>query len=157
MESATNDTASKSDWSGWKKVLFRIAFIFFILFCIPTEAKWFTHLFHVDWTNLHCRDLCDIARFSPSFINVDRNGAWYSGYVNWGLLLMIGIVGGLIWTLLDRRRQHYRVFYFWLRALVRYRAAKGRFGSGVLPVNILFVIIRCHRDMRGRILAIFVY
>src|SRR4051794_5210635 len=55
--------ASINNWKGYEKVLFRIAFIFFIAISIPNSIEWYDQLIHLDWTSLHYRDLYDIARF----------------------------------------------------------------------------------------------
>jgi hypothetical protein len=51
-------------------------------------------------------------------------------YTDWGIALLIGIVGGLIWTLIDRRSKAYPILYYWLRVVVRYRAGIGIIGFG---------------------------
>ena len=50
-------------WKTWQLIGFRIAFIFFISICIPNNIEWYKHVINIDWTNLHYRDLYDIARF----------------------------------------------------------------------------------------------
>jgi hypothetical protein len=55
-------------WKTYQKILFRIAFIFFVIMSIPWNSEWYKNLFTMDWTSLHYRDLYDIARFSPSFV-----------------------------------------------------------------------------------------
>ncbi|EHQ28900.1 MFS transporter [Mucilaginibacter paludis] len=52
-------------------------------------------------------------------------------YTDWGIALLIGIVGGLIWTLIDRNRtKAYDILYYWIRVVVRYRAGIGIIGFG---------------------------
>jgi hypothetical protein len=121
-------------WKSYQKIAFRIAFIFFILMTIPENPGWYTQWFQFDWTSLHYRDLYDIARYQPSFIR----GAGYYGYAEWLVLLGISIIGGLIWTALDKKRTEYNVLYYWLTVIVRYRAAIGIIGfafTKVLPVQ----------------------
>jgi hypothetical protein len=121
-------------WKPYQKIAFRIAFIFFILMTIPESPSWYTQLFHFDWTSLHYRDLYDIARYQPSFIR----GAGFYGYAEWLVLFAIAVTGGLIWTVLDKKRTEYNVLYYWLTVIVRYRAAIGIIGfafTKVLPVQ----------------------
>ncbi|MET1055781.1 MAG: hypothetical protein ABWY16_10780 [Pedobacter sp.] len=121
-------------WKSYQKIAFRIAFIFFILMTIPENPGWYTQWFQFDWTSLHYRDLYDIARYQPAFIR----GAGYYGYAEWLVLFAVSIVGGLIWTGLDRKRTEYNVLYYWLTVIVRYRAAIGIIGfafTKVLPVQ----------------------
>src|SRR5688572_29941677 len=64
-------------WKEYEKVLFRIAFIFFIAISIPYSVEWYKIVFNIDWTNLHYRDLYDIARFG-SGINLFGNSLFGS-------------------------------------------------------------------------------
>ncbi|WP_207512968.1 hypothetical protein [Longitalea luteola] len=131
-------------WTFWQKLLFRIAFIFFICISIPNSAEWYKIVFHIDWTNLHYRDLYDIARFG-SGINLFGNklfGSTLLGYANWIITLIVAIVGALAWTWIVRRRKteraEYNLLYYWLRVVVRYRAGIGIIGFGftkLLPVQ----------------------
>jgi hypothetical protein len=166
-------------WSVYKKIAFRIAFIFFILISIPFSGSWYKNLVSIDWTRPHYRDIYDIARYGtnvPSlFRNPERPGrseeaeggsaiaskkraevdaragrgtevqqdpqaaelqqltrkrSWYSDYASWGNALVLAVIGGLIWTLIDRRRPSYNVLYYWLTVIVRFRAAIGIIGFG---------------------------
>ncbi|MCW3107352.1 MAG: hypothetical protein JWQ09_1858, partial [Segetibacter sp.] len=115
-------------WKGYEKVAFRIAFIFFIIMSIPTTADWYKNLFTLDWFHLHYRDLYDIARFQPGFGK--GTGQWLYGYGDWIVALAIATTGGIIWSLIDRKRKEYNNLYYWLRVVVRYRAGIGIIGFG---------------------------
>jgi hypothetical protein len=168
-------------WSVYKKIAFRIAFIFFILVSIPLSGGWYKNLASIDWTRPHYRDIYDIARYGtnvPSlFGNPERPGrsdqaeggfaaalkkgakakgnarsgrgadvqqdpqsaelqqfvkkrSWYSDYTSWGNALVLAVIGGLIWTLIDRKRPSYNVLYYWLTVIVRFRAGIGIIGFG---------------------------
>jgi hypothetical protein len=131
-------------WTNSQKIAFRIAFIFFISIAIPNSVEWYDTVIHIDWTKLNYRDLYDIARFG-SGINIfgDRLfGNNLLGYANWVITLFISILGGLVWTVIVRRRgterTEYRTLYYWLRVVVRYRAGIGIIGFGftkLLPVQ----------------------
>lgn len=125
-----NQAPAGKEWTLTQKVAFRIAFIFFILMCIPTSAGWYKHLFNIDWSNLHCRDLYDIARFSPpEWIKPGPSQRFgYFGYVNWLITLGVALAGGVVWTLIDNKRKEYNILYYWLRVIVRYRAGIGIIG-----------------------------
>ncbi|WP_254161159.1 hypothetical protein [Chryseosolibacter histidini] len=139
-----NTPVALKPWTEWQKIAFRIAFIFFISICIPNSAEWYKQVAGIDWTNLHYRDLYDIARFG-SGLNIFGNtifGNPLAGYANWIITLLVAIAGGLLWTVIDKRRkpepQDYNLLYYWLRAIVRYRAAIGIIGFGftkLLPVQ----------------------
>ncbi len=131
-------------WKAYEKVLFRIGFIFFVSICIPNSVEWYKQLININWTNLHYRDLYDIARFG-SGINFFGNtifGNTLLGYANWIITLAIAIIGGLVWTVIVRLRKkevnNYDLLYYWLRTIVRYRAGIGIIGFGftkLLPVQ----------------------
>jgi len=55
---------------------------------------------------------------------------WLLDYIDWGIALLIGLVGGLIWTLFDRKSKSYPILYYWIRVVVRYRAGIGIIGFG---------------------------
>ncbi len=136
IESPATDQHAGPGWKEYQKFLFRIAFIFFIAISIPNNANWYAHVFSIDWTNLHYRDLYDIARFG-SGINFFGNtifGSTLSGYANWIISLLFAIGGALIWTaaikVLRRDNLNYPLFYYWLRVVVRYRAGIGIIGFG---------------------------
>jgi hypothetical protein len=131
-------------WKPYEKILFRIAFILFITISIPNSIEWYKIVFNIDWTNLHYRDLYDIARFG-SGINLFGNalfGNTLLGYANWIITALVAIGGGLIWTFIVQRRKterkEYNTLYYWLRVIVRYRAGIGIIGFGftkLLPVQ----------------------
>jgi len=117
------------EWKPYERFLFRFAFCFLLVFCLPTDPKWYQHLIHIDWAHLHARDLYDLAHIEPHFVKIPPEGRWgWGGFLNW---LWIGVgaaVAAVVWTVLDRRRREYHVLYHWLRVLVRYRAALGIIG-----------------------------
>jgi hypothetical protein len=56
--------------------------------------------------------------------------SFLADYADWGVALLIGLVGGAIWSLLDRKRKTYFELYYWIRVIVRYRAGIGIIGFG---------------------------
>lgn len=125
------DTAqlANENWKNYQKYFFRVTFVFFLALCIPASASWYTFLFNLDWTNLHCRDLYNITNYNPNFIKTEvRYGI--AGYATWGVLFIGSLIVGAIWTFFDRKTKNYNVLYYWLRVIVRYRAALGIIGFG---------------------------
>jgi hypothetical protein len=137
--SAVNEQPVKT-WKPYQKVLFRIAFVFFVGMSIPMSGEWYKNLFGINWFHLHYRDLYDIARFQPSLVRFQTPAYNLMGYADWFAVLTIGIVGGLIWTAIDRgKTKNYDTLYYWLRVIVRYRAGIGIIGFGftkLLPVQL---------------------
>lgn len=56
--------------------------------------------------------------------------SFLADYADWGIALLIGLAGGVIWSILDRRRKSYYELYYWIRVVVRYRAGIGIIGFG---------------------------
>jgi hypothetical protein len=143
-KAAATTTPVATAWTSTQKILFRIAFIFFISISIPNSVEWYKLVVHIDWTNLHYRDLYDIARFG-SGINLFGNklfGSTLQGYANWIITLIVATAGGFLWTWIVNRRKtartEYKLLYYWLRVVVRYRAGIGIIGFGftkLLPVQ----------------------
>lgn len=133
-----------SAWKPYERFLFRVAFIFFIILSIPNSIGWYKLVAHIDWTSLHYRDLYDIARFDSGITLFGNKlfGSTLLGYATWINTLLFSIAAATVWTLIARRlkkeRKEYNTAYYWLRAIVRYRAAIGIIGFGftkLLPVQ----------------------
>ena len=89
-------------WKFYQKFLLRIAIVFFLFMSIPTNAGWYVHLINLDWTDLHYRDLYDLARFSSGFSWVGNQifGSNLVGYANWVITLFVAIGIAGIWSAL---------------------------------------------------------
>ncbi|MFB2118174.1 hypothetical protein [Parapedobacter sp. 2B3] len=147
QQHATQAENGTRPWNQFQKIAFRISFIYIILLVVPSgifswppNFGWFQQWFNLDWTNLHYRDLYSIARYQPSFPQVSQ---WFGiprleGHGIWVTLLVISTIGGLVWTLIDRKRQSYNTLYYWSLVIARFRAGIGIIGFGftkVLPVQ----------------------
>src|SRR5690606_28134737 len=144
---ADHTLRSRRAWTAFQKFAFRLGFIYIILmvvppgvFSIPPDLSWFRLWVDTDWTNLHYRDLYDIARFNPSFpwltewLGVPK----LAGHAIWVTLLAIATTGALIWTLVDRKATAYHALYYWSLVMARYRAGIGIIAFGftkLLPVQ----------------------
>jgi hypothetical protein len=136
-------TTAYRPWKEYEKFAFRVAFIFFISLSLPNNPEWYKHVWSIDWTNLHYRDLYDIARFGSglNFFGNEILGSPLAGYANWITTFLVSLGLGAVWTVIDRIRkkpEDYNVLYYWLRAIVRYRAGIGIIGFGftkLLPVQ----------------------
>ncbi len=140
----TTDPARRP-WTEGQKVLFRIAFVFFIAMSLPNDWSWYKNAFSLDWLHLHYRDLYDVARFG-SGLNLFGNrifGSPLNGYAIWVITLVFAVVAGLVWTVIVRYKNaepfNYERMYYWLRVVVRYRAGIGIIGFGftkLLPTQL---------------------
>jgi hypothetical protein len=66
-------------WSVYKKIAFRIAFIFFVLVSIPLSGSWYKNLVSIDWSRPHYRDIYDIARYGTNVPSLF--GFWQSNQI----------------------------------------------------------------------------
>lgn len=116
------DYKQEKDWKGYEKVAFRIFFIFFFILTVPFDPEYFIQWFNIDWTNPHIRDLGGLGGYGYRFtaINTESGIFGMGSYINWGIALVVGIVGGLIWTLIDRKSSNYRVLYYFITVAVTY-------------------------------------
>jgi hypothetical protein len=136
MSTATQTLSHSIDdqlWSRPEKFIFRVAFIFFILLIVPLEPEWYTKLFS-DFSLYKL--LSALAGSRPGLIEIkSESGRWgLASYATWGILLLAAVMGGIIWSLLVRKRtiSGYHKLYYWLRVLVRYRIAIGLIAFGLI-------------------------
>jgi hypothetical protein len=113
-----------ADWKQHEILLFRFFAIFFVLIIFPFDYKFYQTLFSIHWLELHWHDLFDLAKYQPQFFT-DPNVPVYGlkSFVNWGFIGVLGIIGTVIWGILDKTTQNYDKWFYWLRVLVRYRLA----------------------------------
>ena len=127
-------------WSANQKLIFRIVFIFITLFSVPLDVGFYQMIWHFDYAHLNYRDLTEVvAFFNPQFINIFSASGFFGleSYVNYPLILLIAIVGGLIWTTLDKSSTEYRTLYYWARVFARYRVAYAGIGWGYKKLFIM--------------------
>lgn len=135
----TDPVSADPVWKGYEKYAFRVAFIFFFLLIVPLDIDFYQGWFTTDWAHLHIRDIGKLSgsSFNPIKISETNKGAGDLGslaesnvkflkvnaesgtfgiasYINWGLALIIGLIGALIWGAIDRKRKNYRVLYYFL-------------------------------------------
>lgn len=115
-------------WRASTRVVFRIAFVFFALLVLPLDWKFWKQLFSLHLA--HYQDLFQLTAYSPQFIPTPKWG--FASFANWGLILIVALLGGMIWSLFDRKREEYDDLYYWLRVALRYRLAIGMIGYGML-------------------------
>lgn len=122
----TSEKASLPNWTSLEKTSFRIAFIFFGLCCIPLDIGFYRMIWNIDYAHLNYRHLTEIFVFyNPQFINHFSEGGFFGwqSYANLPFILGIALIGAAIWSALDKNRSDYRVLYYWVRVLARYRVA----------------------------------
>jgi hypothetical protein len=116
---------SLSPWSNAEKTAFRISFIYFFLLAVPLDWKYYKTIFSINWLDLHYGDFFKLAHYFPNFTG--GNSA-----LNLVILLVIAVIGGLIWGLVDQEKKEYNALYYWIRVIVRYRLALGLIAYGLI-------------------------
>lgn len=120
-------------WNIVRKIAFRFAFIFFILFIVlldwsvnPVLSYFYyegglgkfldviiawtgKYIFHVPYTII-----------SP--YDAQHNDRTYI-YLLYFIFAMVAILGTIIWSVLDRKRTNYETLYYWLTTIIRYYLA----------------------------------
>lgn len=111
-------------WKASEKFIFRIAFIYFALQIVPLDWKYYAHLLSIDWTVLHFRDIFYISRYTPQLFGTYTRDHWgLATFADWGVLLLLAVIGAVIWSIRDRKSINYERLYYGLRVLARYRLA----------------------------------
>ncbi len=122
-----------SPWNFYQKFGFRFAFIFFILFIVLLD--WSTNSilsnFYyngnlaefldsvISWTG---KQLFDIQYTIISPYDGQHNDRVYI-YLLYFIMAVMGVLGAIIWSVLDRKRTNYQKLYYWLTVMVRYYLA----------------------------------
>lgn len=138
MEPATEARSAAPVWGAAKRLLFRFAFAYLVLYNLPfplsmlpgqATSRWFDALWDapVHWTGKHLFHI-DIT------VRPNGSGDTTFNYVQVFCYLVLAIGVALVWTLLDRRRPNYQRLYAWLRVYVRYALAVTMITYGVVKV-----------------------
>ncbi|WP_353182683.1 DoxX family protein [Parapedobacter lycopersici] len=125
-------------WSVAERFLFRVAGCFFLTMCIPLSWNYYRHLFSLDWSDLNYRDITNLGRFSPNLLHIQtESGQWgFASYSDWGIILLGSLIVAALWSLVDGRQSHHKLYY-WLRVIVRYRIAIGMIEFGFVKVFLI--------------------
>src|SRR5690606_981212 len=117
---------------------FRVAALFFLIMSVPLSWGYYQRLFTLNWFDLNYRDITNMGRYSPNLINIPtESGRWgLASYADWGIILLGAIIGGVLWSLFDKRKAYHKLYY-WLRVIVRYRIAIGMIEFGFVKVFLI--------------------
>ncbi|MCU0341219.1 MAG: hypothetical protein MUE30_15175 [Spirosomaceae bacterium] len=123
-------------WPFWRKLLFRFVTIYFVLYATPLSwmgadtlggyyaaaEKWL-----VEWCNAHIFHIKDV------LVPTAGSGDTSYGYAQMCFVTLVAAVGTLVWSLIDRRSQHEKGYY-WLLIGLRYYVAMVSFSYGIAKV-----------------------
>ncbi len=122
-----------SPWKRYQKITFRFVALFFILFIIfldwsvnPVLSKLYYYgplstLLDgvISWVG---KDIFQIPYLIISPYDGEHNDRTYV-YLLYFTMGVVAVLGTIVWSLLDRKRQNYQVLYYWLTAIIRYYLA----------------------------------
>ena len=125
--------ATSSSWKRYQKVIFRFVTLFFILFIIfldwsvnPVLSKLYYYgplssLLDsvISWVG---KNVFQIPHLIISPYDGEHNDRTYV-YLLYFTMAAVAVLGTIVWSLLDRKRQDYRVLYYWFTAILRYYLA----------------------------------
>src|ERR1700731_984891 len=123
-------------WPLAQRFLFRFAFIYFVLYCLPGSGRVnilnaipggqfvglpYNKLLHAicPWIAIHIFHLSG----QPTTYFPTGSGVTSLAYIENLVYVVVSLAGMLLWSILDRRRLEYRALNAWLRLLVRYTLA----------------------------------
>lgn len=123
------------EWARWERILFRAALLFFAILIVPLTWEWYTKLFTVKSL---FEFFSTLTGYRVDLVKIPgESGRWgFESYANWGVALLIALVGAAVWTFLVRKkeRKEYNELYYWIRALARYRIGIGIIAFGFLKL-----------------------
>lgn len=135
------NTPEQLPWSLPKKILFRFAFLYFLLFiafvnngCFPFWnyiTQYSDIVLHkaIPWIGKHILHLSyDITTFT------NGSGDTTYDYVLLGCIALTAVIGTLVWSAADRKNNSYPRLYYWLITGIRYYLALTLISYGLVKV-----------------------
>ena len=128
-------------WPIWKKVLFRLFFIYLFFQLSPWNwvaripvlgypARCYSKL--MDWTvNAANAKFFHVA---PVLVPTNGSGDTSFAWAELWLTISLAVIGCIIWSVIDRRRRNYSVLNYWLCLFARYYIATYAFVYGFFKV-----------------------
>ena len=81
---------------------------------MPLDWKFYRDLFSVSWLHIRFTDIFNIAHYAPRF------SSGLQTYADWGIILLLAVVGGAIWTFIGKnKKEDYKLTYKGLNNLRR--------------------------------------
>jgi hypothetical protein len=124
------------------RISFRFAFIYYLLFFNPLEflsgipvLQWLPQLAKLPLDALVYFLNDQFYHIRPQ-LNAMGGGSGDTSF-GWALqltLVFLGVLGTVIWSILDRKRVTYATLHYWLCILIRYSLALTAFSYGILKV-----------------------
>lgn len=130
--------AEPSRWSFATKFLFRFAFVYFVLYCFPSNFDLFefttkpTEAINALWD----APVQFTAKLFGLTAAVKPNGSGDTtyNYVQVLVTAVLALAGAIVWSIIDRRRPRYTKAYIFFRAFLRYALAAAMVQYGMAKV-----------------------
>lgn len=134
--------SNNQPWSLFGRISFRFAFIYYILFFNPLDFLSGIPVLQVvpqvsriplDAFVYFLND--QLYHIRPQ-LNANGGGSGDTSF-GWALqftMILLGMIGALIWSILERKRAAYLTLHYWLCILIRYSLAVTAFIYGILKV-----------------------
>ena len=120
-------TTYQTNWSPAKKIIFRLVFIYFSLFIVVKNngaypfmqffmskpTKWLEQF--IPWFGKHFLSISEPIRVGPN-----GSGDTSYDYILILVCFIIGVLGTLVWSVLDRKRTNYSKLYYWFTVAIRF-------------------------------------
>ena len=134
-------------WNLAARIGFRFAFCYWVLYSLPDNghqsltnllpgAHYFNHPYIWFWHKLTPWVAQHLFHLSGTRITYFPTGSGDTtlDYIQNFLFAVIALLGALVWSLLDRKREQYGTLYAWLRILVRFTLAITLFEYGLAKI-----------------------
>jgi hypothetical protein len=146
----TNTLPEGPLWPAWRKIGFRFAFIYLLLYTTPWSLvsgslPWFhldaiTQYYDKAWDWVVRQANAYWFHVAEELVPFNGSGDTSFGWAQLWLTLIVAIVGTAIWSVLDDKRKNYEVVDYWLRLSLRYYIAFYCFVYGIIKLFMLQMI-----------------
>ena len=124
-------------WSLAKRIAFRFAFSYLVLYCIPFPINLFWQN-PLKYQELWHRIVVAVAKqflgIAVTVVDTTGSGDKTYDYVRFLCMLVVALVATIVWSLLDRRRANYARLHEWLRVYVRFTLAAAMLTYGAYKI-----------------------
>lgn len=166
QETQISDVDNSPEWRMTKRIAFRFAFLYFVLYCFPLFLFPLLVVLQLSGVNT---DVLQIGLWQPVVSWVGKNilGIGYefvltktgSGdqtyyWVQIFCYLILAAIGTVIWSLLDRKRVHYGRLHQWMTLIIRFLlgALLITYGANkVIPIQMpppsLIMLVQSYGDL----------
>lgn len=132
---------SQKSWSITRKIFFRFGFLFVVLFIFFKPNQPYT----IGLYNFYIQPfIAPIQWIAKHILHISYPVQFYEGsdggaddlfdYLSLFVVFVLSFAGTIIWSIIDRKRNNYRVLHYWFITTIRYYLALNMFGYGLAKV-----------------------